>query len=155
MVNKSVDEAYILGLLSHIADPEIHVISITELGIVRGVSIEGEHQEVCRILITPTYTGCPAMRLIEDEIKAALAPLGFESVQVKLVYSPAWSTDALSAATQEKLRKYGIAPPRKEVVCPQCGSKAVSKVSEFGSTACKALYTCNECKEPFDYFKCI
>jgi ring-1,2-phenylacetyl-CoA epoxidase subunit PaaD len=149
-------------LLSAIPDPEIPVISIAELGILRSVNVEGSKVVVT---ITPTYSGCPAMRAIEDEIKEKLKSNGIENVEVKMVYSPVWTTDWLSEEAKEKLRVYGISPPGKsnfknpisgdrEVACPRCGSTDVKLVSLFGSTACKALYKCNKCLEPFDQFKC-
>lgn len=152
----------IVSLLSEIPDPEIPVISISELGILRAVEFEDEKVIVT---ITPTYSGCPAMRAIEDEIKGILHQQGLENVEVKLVYSPVWTTDWMNEAAKEKLRKYGISPPGKrnlknlisgdrQVACPRCGSTDAKLISLFGSTACKALYSCNACREPFDQFKC-
>lgn len=152
----------IFNLLSVIPDPEIPVINIADLGILRSVEFEGENVVV---KITPTYNGCPAMKVIEDEIKKTLKENDIENVFVKLVYAPAWTTDWLNEEAKEKLRQYGISPPGKLnalqsmsgdrlVTCPRCGSKEVKLVSHFGSTACKALYTCNSCQEPFDLFKC-
>jgi ring-1,2-phenylacetyl-CoA epoxidase subunit PaaD len=119
-------------------------------------------------VITPTYTGCPAMKLIEDDIKIKLREIGINNIKVELVYSPAWTTDWINDTAKEKLRAYGIAPPEhssidkgllmekiRELKCPQCKSKNTEMISQFGSTACKALYRCLDCKEPFDYFKCI
>ena len=142
----------VLEILKGISDPEIPVLTIVDLGIVHAIEM---HEGNCKVIITPTYTGCPAMRLIEDEIQLALQPFGFNSVKVQLVFSPAWTTDAITEDAKEKLRKYGIAPPKKTIACPQCGSEKAKKISDFGSTACKALYRCEDCKEPFDYFKCI
>jgi len=148
--------------LSLIPDPEVPVISILDLGVVRKVHYDGEKLE---ITITPTYTGCPAMGLFVAEIKAAMHDQGFDQVDILTVYSPAWTTDWLSPEAKEKLRKYGIAPPVQDaagddpfapapaVPCPHCDSKNTSLVSQFGATACKALYTCGDCKEPFEYFK--
>lgn len=146
--------------LSLIPDPEIPVISILELGIVRDVHYDGEMLE---IIITPTYTGCPAMNLFVAEIKAAMHDQGFDNLKVTTVYSPAWTTDLIPADAMERLKKYGIAPPVKgsddpfaqppAIPCPHCGSEHTSLVSQFGATACKSLYTCNDCKEPFEYFK--
>lgn len=148
--------------LSLIPDPEVPVISILDLGVVRKVHYDGEKLE---ITITPTYTGCPAMGLFVAEIKAAMHDQGFDQVDILTVYSPAWTTDWLSPEAKEKLRKYGIAPPVQDaagddpfapppaVPCPRCDSKNTSLVSQFGATACKALYTCDDCKEPFEYFK--
>jgi ring-1,2-phenylacetyl-CoA epoxidase subunit PaaD len=148
--------------LSLIPDPEIPVISILELGIVRDVRYDGEMLE---IVITPTYTGCPAMTLFVAEIKAAMHDQGFDNLKVTTVYSPAWSTDMMSREAKEKLKRYGIAPPVKDasnedpfapppvIPCPHCDSLRTTLVSQFGATACKSLYTCNDCKEPFEYFK--
>jgi ring-1,2-phenylacetyl-CoA epoxidase subunit PaaD len=160
-----VDTGEIRRILSVIPDPEIPVISIEELGILRDVRVVGE--EVV-IDITPTYSGCPAMKAIEQDILSLLKEKGIPKVKVNLVYSPAWTTDWITDIAKEKLRKYGIAPPEKSTVdksaltgkpkhlaCPRCGSKQVEMISQFGSTACKALYKCLDCKEPFDYFKCI
>jgi ring-1,2-phenylacetyl-CoA epoxidase subunit PaaD len=155
----------IRSLLSEIPDPEIPVINITELGILREVKWDGT---TCIIVITPTYSGCPAMKVIEDDIKAKLKSIGITNVIVELVYSPAWTTDWINDTAKEKLRAYGIAPPEHSSVdkntllgksrhlkCPHCGSEHIQMISQFGSTACKALYRCLDCKEPFDYFKCI
>ncbi len=160
-----VDPLEIKRILSVIPDPEIPVISIEELGILRDVRVEGEQ---ITIDITPTYSGCPAMKVIEQDIVSLLHEKGMDKVKVNLIYSPAWTTDWITEGAKEKLRKYGIAPPEKSTVdkgtltgkpknlsCPRCGSKHVEMVSQFGSTACKALYKCLDCKEPFDYFKCI
>lgn len=148
--------------LSLIPDPEVPVISILDLGVVRKVHYDGEKLE---ITITPTYTGCPAMGLFVAEIKAAMHDQGFDQVDIITVYSPAWTTDWLSPEAKEKLRKYGIAPPVQDaagddpfapppvVPCPRCDSKNTTLVSQFGATACKSLYTCDDCKEPFEYFK--
>jgi ring-1,2-phenylacetyl-CoA epoxidase subunit PaaD len=152
----------ILKLLSEIPDPEIPVINISELGILRDVVVKENEVEVT---ITPTYSGCPAMKQIENDIVAKLKENGIENVKIKMVYHPAWTTDWISDEAKEKLRKYGIASPEKTTsdigillgkkkVCPHCGSENTEMISQFGSTACKALYRCNDCKEPFDYFKC-
>jgi ring-1,2-phenylacetyl-CoA epoxidase subunit PaaD len=155
----------IFSILSEIPDPEIPVINIIELGILRDVKWDGT---LCVVVITPTYSGCPAMKVIEDDIKIKLKEIGIQNVKVELVYSPAWTTDWISDTAKEKLRTYGIAPPdhstidkgvlmgkARELKCPRCGSKNTTMISQFGSTACKALYRCLDCKEPFDYFKCI
>ena len=148
--------------LALIPDPEIPVLSMAELGIVRNVRYDGKKLD---ITITPTYTGCPAMQLFQAEIKAAMHDQGFDDVNFQTVYAPAWTTDWLSREAKEKLRKYGIAPPVKDpdpddplappaaIPCPRCGSEHTRKVSQFGATACKSLYTCEDCKEPFEYFK--
>jgi len=156
----------IWGFISEIPDPEIPVITIEELGVLRDVEIMADKVIVT---ITPTYTGCPAMKMFEDDIISTLNSKGIEKVEIKMVYSPAWTTDWMNETAREKLRKYGIAPPvkgsqdkgvlfssdKKIVNCPQCNSTNTQLKSQFGSTACKALYQCNDCLEPFDYFKCI
>lgn len=166
--NKSQTVESVFQILESVKDPEIPVISIRELGILRDVYFEkGEWI----IVITPTYSGCPAMEQIKTDVKAALDASNVTPATVKLTLSPAWSTDWITDEGKEKLRKYGIAPPVRqgsgcmkavylerlhtndEVVCPHCDSKETHVVSEFGSTACKALYRCNRCLEPFDYFK--
>lgn len=158
-------EAQAYAYLQEIPDPEIPVISIVELGVVRAVTLHGN---VADITITPTYSGCPAMKQMEDDVRSKLLEKGFEQVNIKMVYQPAWTTDWLSEAAKLKLQKYGIAPPEestsdksfilgisKSITCPHCKSKNTALVSQFGSTACKALYRCNDCLEAFDYFKCI
>jgi ring-1,2-phenylacetyl-CoA epoxidase subunit PaaD len=138
-----------------VPDPEIPVLTIDELGILRDVQVHDEHVQVS---IIPTYSGCPAMDVIAQDIKSALLKEGFAGVEVKTLLSPAWTTDFMTAAAKEKLKKFGIAPPERGVeqpTCPQCGSKNVEKISQFGSTACKALWRCKACREPFDYFKCL
>lgn len=156
----------IVNLLSDIPDPEIPVISIVELGVIRDVKDLGN--DSVEVIITPTYSGCPAMKQMEDDVISKLKENGFKTVNVKMVYSPAWTTDWLSEEAKLKLQKYGIAPPEetttdksfitgkhKAVTCPRCKSKNTLLVSQFGSTACKALYKCSDCLETFDYFKCI
>ncbi len=155
----------ILELISVIPDPEIPVITIAELGVIRDIIIDKENVEV---KITPTYSGCPAMKQMEDDIKEVLTKNGIPNLKITTVYSPAWTTDWIPEEAKEKLRKYGIAPPEnstadkssltgkaKIVLCPRCKSKNTKFISQFGSTACKALYQCQDCLEPFDYFKCI
>ena len=151
-------EEVIWKVLDEIKDPEIPVISITELGIVRDVTIDNES---CEITITPTYNGCPAMNMIEMQIKAALSEFGFSQLSINYTLTPAWTTDWMGEEAKNKLIEYGIAAPGPrsagdtgQIPCPRCGSKNTKKLSEFGSTACKALYTCSDCLEPFDYFKC-
>lgn len=147
---------------SAVVDPEIPVLTIADLGVLREVRVAGDTVEVT---ITPTYSGCPAMRLIESEVGEALRRAGIDDFHVTTVLSPAWTTDWLSADGKRKLAEYGIAPPQgaaarralfssEQVPCPHCGSRETERVSEFGSTACKALYRCRSCAEPFDYFKC-
>jgi ring-1,2-phenylacetyl-CoA epoxidase subunit PaaD len=146
-----------------VTDPEIPVLTIEDLGVLRGLRIEGDRVEV---EITPTYSGCPAMNAIALDVEVALREAGFREVEVKTVLSPAWTTDWLSEAGRQKLAAYGIAPPvgkasrralfgEDRVPCPHCGSADTERLSEFGSTACKALYRCRTCREPFDYFKCL
>ena len=150
--------------IGSIPDPEIPVITISELGILRGMEFSDAGVEV---RITPTYSGCPAMHAIEKEITELLKGEDVGDVKVKLVYAPVWTTDWLSEEAKEKLRAYGIAPPERatsdkgvllpelrQLACPRCGAKDTRRISEFGSTACKALYACNACGEPFDHFKC-
>ncbi len=143
-------------ILDAVVDPEIPVLTIADLGILRDVAVVGTAVEVT---ITPTYSGCPAMEHIRGRVENVLHDAGFEEVTVRTVYSPAWSTDWITPAARSKLADYGIAPPhptaatpRPRVLCPQCAG-AGNLVSEFGSTACKALMVCSECGEPFDYFK--
>ena len=151
------------AVLETVADPELPFLTVSDMGILRDVRIAGDTLEVA---ITPTYSGCPAMDIIALDISTALAKAGFHRVRINRVLSPAWTTDWLSAAAREKLRANGIAPPERaegkralfaeaEVACPSCGSKSTGRVSEFGSTACKAQYRCRSCGEPFQYFKCI
>ena len=162
MVTTNLFPDQVYALISEIPDPEIPVITIKDLGILRKVSIE-EGQYI--VTITPTYTACPAMGMISDQIKEILSTHGIDKVKVELTYTPAWTTDWLSQEAKTKLKKYGIAPPNHSscsklfstadvVICPQCNSKHTSLISRFGSTACKALYKCDDCKETFDLFKC-
>jgi len=151
-------------LLEPVSDPEIPVLSVLDMGIVREIRVEGDS---VKVKITPTYSGCPAMDTIAADIRQALEEAGYQ-VEVELVLSPAWTTDWLSESGRKKLEKYGIAPPLDEtadkqalmgrakvVSCTQCGSKNTELVSSFGSTPCKALFRCLDCLEPFDYFKCL
>jgi len=151
--------------LEAVTDPEIPVLTIGDLGILQEIHAEDDRVE---IVITPTYSGCPAMRSIEEGIVAELERHGVSGVRVTTRISPPWTTDWLSEAGRRKLLAYGIAPPERNstskkalfggspvVACPQCGSTRTTRVSEFGSTACKALYRCEDCLEPFDYFKCL
>ncbi|HTR77919.1 MAG TPA: 1,2-phenylacetyl-CoA epoxidase subunit PaaD [Gemmatimonadaceae bacterium] len=154
----------IRAVLDTVKDPEVPVVSVVELGIVRDVMVDGRRVVVT---ITPTYSGCPAMREIEQDIRAALHADGVEDVTIETVYAPAWTTDWIGAEAREKLRRHGIAPPgpvergglvtlmraRAAVVCPRCGSSNTRLQSEFGSTACKAIHVCDACHEPFDEFK--
>ncbi len=147
-------------LLSSVVDPEIPVLTLQDLGVLRDISVvDGE----VKVTITPTYAGCPAMETMRADIESTLAAAGYQQVTVKQSLSPAWSTDWMSESGRKKLRAYGIAPPTstacgqssEQIECPQCNSTEVKIISEFGSTACKALYQCQDCREPFDYFKCI
>ena len=151
-------------VLRGIPDPEIPVISIVELGIVREVTVNGNRVEVA---ITPTYSGCPALHAIEEDIGLRLRESGYSDVTVTQQLSPAWTTDWMDPGARERLREYGIVPPHavrgtdahrihifsRGVACPRCGSEHTEVLSEFGSTACKAMYRCIDCREPFDYFK--
>jgi ring-1,2-phenylacetyl-CoA epoxidase subunit PaaD len=148
-------------IAANVVDPEIPVLTIADLGVLRDVAVNDGHVEVA---ITPTYSGCPAMNMIQLEIELALEREGFHNSKVRTVLSPAWTTDWLSEEGRRKLREYGIAPPQKgsgrralfgeqEVACPQCGSIDTEVLSEFGSTSCKALWRCKSCREPLDYFK--
>ncbi len=145
-----------------VCDPEIPVLTVADLGVLRGVEVRDGRVEVT---ITPTYSGCPAMGMIQFEIEAALDRAGIPGLPVRTVLSPAWTTDWMTENGRRKLREYGIAPPKpgggrrelfgmEEVVCPNCSSSDTQVLSEFGSTSCKALWRCKECREPFDYFKC-
>lgn len=141
--------------LGEVPDPEIPVISVVDLGIVRDVAWDNE---TLTVTVTPTYSGCPATSMINMEIETALRGHGVEKIALKRQLSPAWTTDWLSQSGREKLEEYGIAPPQAAggpSRCPRCGSGAVEKVSQFGSTPCKAHWRCRDCLEPFDYFKCI
>jgi len=157
---------YILTLLSEIPDPEIPVITIVELGVIRDIEITDNTS--ISLKITPTYSGCPAMKQIEDDVRKKLSETGFTNITINTIYSPPWTTDWITPEAKEKLRKYGIAPPEhstedkswltgktKAIACPRCKSQNTKLISQFGSTACKALYQCQDCLEPFDYFKCI
>jgi ring-1,2-phenylacetyl-CoA epoxidase subunit PaaD len=144
------------AVLDAVRDPEIPVVSIWDLGILQDVHMDGG---MVKVVITPTYSGCPAMREIEADIRARLANVGYGDVRVEHRLAPAWTTDWLSEAGREALRGFGIAPPcgtcgdDEAPACPQCGSGDTERISDFGSTACKALYRCTACMEPFDYFK--
>ena len=150
-----------------VCDPEIPVLTIEDLGILRNVEVADEKVTVT---ITPTYSGCPAMDAIRDDLQAAFKKAGYQDVQVDLVLAPAWTTDWMTEAGKAKLQEYGIAPPsgmsnaarhagpirlQMAVKCPQCASLNTKELTRFGSTSCKALYVCQDCKEPFDYFKVL
>lgn len=163
MVNTTLNREEILALLSEIKDPEIPVVTIEEMGMLRDIVLTDNS---CEVLLTPTYTGCPAMSIIEQDILNTLQEAGLAKVTVTMVLAPAWTTDWMSESTKEKLIRFGIAAPvhsscvnwlspkNVSVHCPKCGSDNTHLVSQFGSTACKAHYTCHNCQEPFDYFKC-
>lgn len=149
----------IWDLLDQVKDPEIPVLSIWDLGVLAGVE---KQDDILVVSITPTYSGCPAMDVIRQDIGQALEQAGFENYRVKLVLSPAWNTNMMSPEGLQKLQAYGIAAPvngevcidgKCQISCPHCGSRNTKNISEFGSTACKALYQCQDCQEPFDYFK--
>jgi ring-1,2-phenylacetyl-CoA epoxidase subunit PaaD len=161
--NISVDQIW--NFLKDVPDPEVPVLTVQDLGIIRDIHLRDDEVEV---VITPTYSGCPAMDMIATNIRLVLLENGFKNIKVTTVLSPAWTTDWMSEEGKQKLKAYGIAPPNPKqqvcnnelfaphevVQCPRCNSYHTHRVSEFGSTACKALYQCDECSEPFDYFKC-
>mgnify|MGYP001273836245 FL=1 len=137
-------------MLKTVSDPEIPSISIVDLGIVRDVQFD---DDILEVIITPTYSGCPAMSVIKEEIIQKLESYEISNFQIKTNLSPPWTTDWMSAEVKNKLKNAGIAPPSNQVVCPQCDSLDVKVISNFGSTACKALCKCNNCEEPFHHFK--
>ena len=160
------EEQLLLGLLDGVPDPEVPVLSVIDLGIVRELHVTDPGRSV-EIMITPTYSGCPAMDTIRINIRMVLLGQGYTAIQIKTVLAPAWTTDWMSEAGKQKLKAYGIAPPGKtngrgnilfdeeaSVQCPLCNSCHTGRISEFGSTACKSLYRCKDCGEPFDHFKC-
>lgn len=162
----NLTKEHIYKILEQVNDPEIPVLTILDLGIVRDVICNDERN--IEIVITPTYSGCPAMDAIAFDIKMKLLENGYRQVKVTYTLQPAWTTDWMSEEGKKKLMAYGIAPPQnhssriekmlfhqeEQIECPQCHSSNTKLLSEFGSTACKSLYQCNDCKEPFDYFKC-
>ncbi len=160
---KAIRNDDIINALTAVTDPEIPVLSIMDMGIIRDISLDNDK---VHIKITPTYTGCPAMDTIAIDIKSAINHVGYHC-DVELVLSPAWTTDWITEEGRQKLEKYGIASPLSEekdkqallgkrvVTCPQCQSTETVMISQFGSTACKALFKCESCLEPFDYFKCL
>jgi ring-1,2-phenylacetyl-CoA epoxidase subunit PaaD len=168
MVSRAGAEEALFQVLRGIPDPEVPALDIVELGIVRGV--EQSADGVVTVDVTPTYSGCPAMGMIEQEIMAELRANGYDRVELRTVYSPAWTTDWLSDAAKAKLKAYGIAPPDHTVVeqalvpllssvrrapCPYCASSITERMSEFGSTACKAIHYCRDCHQPFEEFNAI
>ena len=160
----TLTSAEIRRLLETVADPEIPVLSVIDLGIIRDINVSAQGVEV---EVAPTYTGCPATEVIEQMIAAKLERSGIQGVSIKRVLSPPWTTDWLTEAGRRKLQGYGIAPPQgsagkrsllappTRIHCPRCSADRTTRVSEFGSTPCKASYKCDECLEPFEYFKCI
>ena len=155
MVAMAINKAQVLDCLAKVLDPEVPALSIVDLGIVREVDVDSN--KVVTVTLTPTYSGCPATEVIESSVVEALERQGIGDVQIKRVLSPPWTTEWITDDGREKLRKYGIAPPSPslEIACPQCESLNTERVSEFGSTACKASWRCRECLEPFEYFKCL
>ena len=162
LMTKHISSKKIWQILEEITDPEVPVLSIIDLGIVRDICVD---ENITEIFITPTYSGCPAMDVISMNIRMAMLQNGFTKVKITQQLSPAWTTDWMTEEGKDKLKAYGIAPPigkaidkkyleELKVECPQCHSKNTELLSQFGSTACKALYQCRDCKEPFDYFKC-
>ncbi|MCW5520840.1 phenylacetate-CoA oxygenase subunit PaaJ [Aureitalea sp. L0-47] len=157
-------ERELIPILQEVADPEIPVLTVLDMGVIREAVLK---DGIVQIKLTPTYSGCPAMDVISDDLKAAFKVHGMEAT-VELVLAPAWTTDWMSEEGKQKMEAYGIAPPLEEtadkdallgnqriVKCTNCGSTNTHVVSQFGSTACKALFQCDDCKEPFDYFKCL
>lgn len=162
MVVETLDQARAWRAAAAVPDPEVPCVTVADLGILRGVDLD---DGVAVARVTPTYSGCPAVLAIELAIEVALRDAGFDA-RIERVLSPAWTTDWITDAGREKLRAFGIAPPEgpsgkaalfssPEVTCPRCGSRDTARISEFGSTACKAQYQCRACAEPFDYFKCL
>ena len=151
VAERALDKAAIMAVLDRVPDPEIPVLTITDLGIVRGIA-----ENPPRVLVTPTYTGCPATVAIEQMIRSALDEAGYGDVHIERVLFPAWTTDWITERGHERLKAYGIAPPNPSAVaeCPRCGSTETEEVSRFGSTPCKAQWRCKSCLEPFDRFKC-
>ena len=151
-----ISKSQIEEILDEVKDREIPVISIADLGILRDVKVSDDG--FIEVVITPTYTGCPAMMEIERDINNALKKEGINDFKITTVLSPAWSTDLMTEEGKARLKEYGIAPPNptneEDIECPNCGSRNTKLLSQFGSTACKSLFKCNDCLEPFDYFKC-
>ena len=150
-----ISEAQVRGWLEAVKDPEIPVISLRDLGVLQTVEVKSDGVHVG---IIPTYSGCPAMYAIQDDIRQTLQQHGVNQVHIELLNDPVWTSDLISETGRQRMHDYGIAPPvqgsNPVIVCPQCGSEKTQLISHFGSTACKALYRCEACLEPFDYFKC-
>ena len=166
MVTTEINKEQIWDFLKEIPDPEVPAINIVELGVVRDVLIIEDN---IKITITPTYSGCPAMKVIEEDIITKLTEKGFQNLTILTAFAPVWTTDWMTEETKSKLKAYGIAPPeklgaeqifpflsdkKKTIACPFCNSENTVLKSQFGSTACKALYFCNNCIQPFEHFKC-
>jgi ring-1,2-phenylacetyl-CoA epoxidase subunit PaaD len=162
----NLEEERLWGLLEDVKDPEIPVLSLVDLGVVRKAELREDGTP--HVVITPTYSGCPAMQVMEDDIRVRLQMAGYKGIEIETVLSPAWTTDWITHKGRKALQEYGIAPPEqvtsdknallghpKQVTCPHCKSGNSRMLSQFGSTPCKALFQCNDCLEPFDYFKCI
>lgn len=155
-MNIETRNTVIWELLKQVPDPEIPIINLVELGVIRKVE-SFEDSDLLRITITPTYTGCPAKKLFEDLILEKLAEHNYQKVQIITTLNPAWTTDWLSEETKQKLMREGISPPTigdRVIICPLCKSTNTKLLSQFGSTPCQSLYSCQDCKEPFNYFKC-
>jgi ring-1,2-phenylacetyl-CoA epoxidase subunit PaaD len=168
-IDQAAIKARVYEILHTVLDPEVPVLSVMDLGIVRDVQVHKPNDRFSiEIFVTPTYSGCPAIDIINMHIRMALLENGFKDTKITQVLSPAWTTDWISETGKQKLKAYGIAPPHyrqnvctpdafqeeEAIQCPLCNSYDTRMISQFGSTACKALYQCNSCKEPFDYFKC-
>lgn len=162
---RTSQEQAVWSIVGQVPDPEIPVLTLADLGIIRSVSID---EASITIGIAPTYSGCPATEFIEESVIAELQQNGFKNIRTERVLSPAWTTDWISQEGRRKLHQYGIVPPDKaaeskralfhqglQIACPRCSSNQTSKVSEFGSTPCKSTYKCDDCLEPFEYFKCL
>ena len=165
MITGQINKEKIYASLEEVKDPEVPVLSVVDLGIIRDIVFHDDGE--LEVIITPTYSGCPAMDVIAMNIRIQLSLLDFKKIKITQVLTPAWTTDWMSEEGKQKLKDYGIAPPNPKqqvcnqklfadeaIQCPHCNSWHTHRVSEFGSTACKALYVCDDCKEPFDYFKC-
>jgi ring-1,2-phenylacetyl-CoA epoxidase subunit PaaD len=164
MEKLKVTKEEVFRILEDVKDPEIPVLSIFDMGILRDAIIE---EDLLKVIITPTYSGCPAMRVIEEDVVIALSRAGFSKVKVEMTFSPPWTTDWMSEAAKLRMKGIGIAPPvgksdelfnilkpQKPMECPFCDSKKTTLKSEFAATACKSLYFCNNCNQPFEHFKC-
>ena len=154
MVEINASNKHLWEILSEIPDPEIPAINLVELGVIRAIE---DDDNTINVIITPTYTGCPAKKLFEDLIREKLIEKGYKKINISMKLAPAWNTDWISEEAKDKLMKAGISPPNdddKVITCPQCKSTNTKMISQFAAVACQSLYSCNECKEPFNYFKC-